>query len=601
MTNVPPVFHQDNYDDCNLDKGLYCSFTYAVKPIQENGTTLWRTIKELSSNPYNYRHDILRHSICVTKSCPGVNPKSSQLLEEIKVCYDQKYNSLGISGSISNLKCEGISSEYPVDGVDIFVAYVFFIYMGFIFIATLLYSICDLRKIFGRRVGPIIEAFAIMKNWNRLKTITPSPDVERLRSIQGIRFYNMVLVILTHVVLFSLMGPIANTTETENLTSRWTTVFLASGPLCVSTFFMISSWLLIHGLLDAFKHKKEISFKVLILAFVNRYIRLTPTLAAIIAFQASWLRHFGDGPNWNHHVGEEFIRCRKNWWTNLLYIHNFVDPGNMCMQTTWYLALDSQYFPVLLLTVWCIKKYPKMRWPLLGGLTVLSILVTFYENYTNRFPALLMPTPESLYGINHTLKNMQWHIQYIGLFGNLAGPLVGLYFGYIYHNKRDTKLFVSKISKWVWWLVVHVACYGIIIIPGIFSLDINKEHSPFWASMHAATARLVFAAGIGFGLFGLSQRVECYLKRVLEWPPTYVLGRLTYSAYLVHIPVLLFKIGVSRSPTFFNEFLIFLDLGGTLVATYMAALVLTIGIEMPTSQLLKLALVDTTDVSNKKK
>nr|CAH7730461.1 unnamed protein product [Callosobruchus chinensis] len=601
MTNIPPVFHQDNFDDCKLQKGLYCSFTYTLKPIEENETKLWSDIKELSSNPYNYKHDILRHSICVTSLCPNLNTSSLQLQEEINRCYDQRYNSLGIAGSISGLKCEGISSEHPIDGVDIFLASLFFIYMAVIAVATLLDTICDIHRVFGKRVALILEAFAIMKNWHRLKTIKPSPDVERLRSIQGIRFYNMVLVILTHVVLFSLMGPVTNTTQTENLTQRWTTVFLASGPLCVSTFFMMSSWLLIHGLLDAFKHKEEISFKVLALVFINRYIRLTPTLAAIIAFQASWLRHFGDGPNWYHHVGEEFIRCRRNWWTNLLYIHNYVDAGNMCMQTSWYLALDSQYLPVLLLTVWCIKRYPNIKWPLLGSLTVLSLLLTFYENYTNQFAALLMPTPESLYGVNHTLKNKQWHIQYIGFFGNLGGPLMGLYFGYLYNKKRDTKMFTTKAAKWTWWISVHAISFGIIVIPGILSLDTSREYSRFWASTHAATSRLIFSAGIGLGLFGLSQRIECYMKRVLEWPPTYVLGRLSYSAYLVHIPVLLFKIGVSRSPIFFNEFLIFLDLGGTLVATYLAALVLTITIELPTSQLLKLALVDRKDVSNKKK
>nr|CAI5827277.1 unnamed protein product [Callosobruchus analis] len=178
---------------------------------------------------------------------------------------------------------------------------------------------------------------------------------------------------------------------------------------------------------------------------------------------------------------------------------------------------------------------------------------------------------------------------------------MGLYFGYVYNKKRDTNMFATKAAKWAWWILVHAICYGIVVIPGILSLDTTREHSTFWASAHAATSRFIFSAGIGLGLFGLSQRIECYMKRVLEWPPTYVLGRLSYSAYLVHIPVLLFKIGISRSPIFFNEFLIFLDLGGTLVATYLAALVLTITIEMPTSQLLKLALVDRTDVSNKKK
>lgn len=65
------------------------------------------------------------------------------------------------------------------------------------------------------------------------------------------------------------------------------------------------------------------------LAFTVLCFRLTPTVFAVVLFHATLLRHLGNGPNWNQFVGTEYLKCRKNWWNNLLYINNWVDPYNM--------------------------------------------------------------------------------------------------------------------------------------------------------------------------------------------------------------------------------------------------------------------------------
>lgn len=44
------------------------------------------------------------------------------------------------------------------------------------------------------------------------------------------------------------------------------------------------------------------------------------------------------------------------------------------------------------------------------------------------------------------------------------------------------------------------------------------------------------------------------IKWILEWPPLYILGRLTYTAYFVHIPLLLLRARIIRSPVYFNEY-----------------------------------------------
>lgn len=65
--------------------------------------------------------------------------------------------------------------------------------------------------------GTIITAFSIPNNWYRLTSVNESPDARKLRPIQGIRFYNMISVIMCHSIMVALAGPTANTKDVENV------------------------------------------------------------------------------------------------------------------------------------------------------------------------------------------------------------------------------------------------------------------------------------------------------------------------------------------------------------------------------------------------
>ena len=51
--------------------------------------------------------------------------------------------------------------------------------------------------------------------------------------------------------------------------------------------------------------------------------RFTSGLTVII-LHTSWLNHLFRGPYAEPILGTEYNVCRKKWWTNLLYINNFV-------------------------------------------------------------------------------------------------------------------------------------------------------------------------------------------------------------------------------------------------------------------------------------
>lgn len=51
--------------------------------------------------------------------------------------------------------------------------------------------------------------------------------------------------------------------------------------------------------------------------------RLTIVYAFILGFIATLWVYLGTGPNWQN-VRYQSENCRWNWWTNLLYINNYI-------------------------------------------------------------------------------------------------------------------------------------------------------------------------------------------------------------------------------------------------------------------------------------
>lgn len=69
----------------------------------------------------------------------------------------------------------------------------------------------------------------------------------------------------------------------------------------------------------------------------NSYLsfRFTPAYMFIVMFNATMLLKTTSGPVWPHYADNERSFCRWNWWTNLLYINNFVkarEPVNVNLQ-----------------------------------------------------------------------------------------------------------------------------------------------------------------------------------------------------------------------------------------------------------------------------
>ncbi|XP_060519216.1 O-acyltransferase like protein-like isoform X2 [Cylas formicarius] len=561
--SMPDLFYLDNFDKCMLygDRALFCSFRYTLEPIDgQNVSEVWKIIQNVTSHIANYQHNQLRHQICVTTTCHDVrkaHENDPTLKRELEDCYNKKYTELGLKGTIKELSCETANSRYSVDWLDIISGIFFILYASFILYATFYESVArykspeEYRRLTSTPKGVILSSCSLVRSWIKLKTVNWTPEVEKLRCIQGLRFYNIGLVVLSHTVLTYLAVPTSNTKYPENMHQSNGVLFFSSGPLCVGTFFFISSFLLSQSLFEYLSDKKGINMKMYIFAMANRFFRLVPTVFFVVLFHATWLRHFGAGPFWHDFIGEEFRKCRKNGWSNVLFLNNFVDKYNMCLPTTWYLALDTQFFAFGILYIGFIKKYEKYVWPILGTTMLLNMTATFLQNLYYDFPALIFPTAELQYKLEGLTHNFQFYTQIAGHIGNFGGYLNGIGFGYYYQKNKNKKIFNTKFRVFVWWMSTFVLALSYIFITSLIFFRWSVERSPRWASLYVAVSRPLFTFVIGIGLLGFTEGLAL---RVLQWSPLYVLGRLNFSVYLIHLSFALIRLAYWRYPVYVSDY-----------------------------------------------
>lgn len=92
---------------------------------------------------------------------------------------------------------------------------------------------------------------------------------------------------------------------------RWVDRFLA---LCITNYYNIFSC-----------GKLKYCISHVFHTFVFSSYRFTPTYLFIVLFNATMFFKLGSGPVWPLLAEHERTSCRNNWWTNVLYVNNFIN------------------------------------------------------------------------------------------------------------------------------------------------------------------------------------------------------------------------------------------------------------------------------------
>lgn len=118
--------------------------------------------------------------------------------------------------------------------------------------------------------------------------------------------------------------------------------------------------------------------------YIGRILRIAPPLGALILFCTFVLPFLGSGPQWNLVVTNHGDICKKYWWRNMLFIHNYFGFKNMCLTHTHHVGIDTELFLASPLFIWLIWKWPRKGSCALIILALITTVHRFYVTYKLR-------------------------------------------------------------------------------------------------------------------------------------------------------------------------------------------------------------------------
>ena len=271
------------------------------------------------------------------------------------------------------------------------------------------------------------------------------------------------------------------------------------------------------------------------------------------------------------------VTCNKYWWTNLLYINNLYpwDTSKVCMDWTWYLANDMQFYvlaPLLLIPLYYL--YP-LGLLLSAALIVATFITTGAIAGTHKFNPRIF-----------TENQAEGMIEiYTKPYCRASPYIVGLVLGLLLCKKVQINLhwFVDWLIYSATWLMSAGCCFSVVY--GLYSswhghtLTLAETVSFFMFSRFTwsvGVALMVFACHNGYGWI-----INDFLSMEL-WTP---LSRITYSAYLVH-PVVVNAISRTLPEPFtYTDYTMAVYIVAAVVLSYGAAGVVAVFVEFPLSNI----------------
>lgn len=363
----------------------------------------------------------------------------------------------------------------------------------------------------------------------------------------------------------------------SHLVTQFSTQWFINATLSVDTFFFIS------GLLTTFAtwrmtrggQYKFFNIPAFILA---RILRTSPPMMICILF-TFLLPLFGSGPVFNETINPIVNDCATNWWTNLLFLQNWIDARHICLLHTWYLANDFHFHLLSLAVILPLLIGRKqLAFIICTVITIASIILAAVINYVNDYP------PGMLYAQPEIEERWDLNFDYYWRPYSHAGAyFVGLIFGYALASEKRRVL--PRNSTLIGWcaslLTLFVTLFGVYGWNGghesgkLVNAFYSSTHRTFWA---LGLAWLVYACGVGQG--GI-------IGYFLSWRGFLPFSRLTFSVYLVHpwlIWIYMANVRYIVPATHYTGFYIFL---AHWILSYAVALILTLLVEAPLVQLSK--------------
>lgn len=285
---------------------------------------------------------------------------------------------------------------------------------------------------------------SINRQQQQHQQISSNNNNNTVDALHGLRFISMAWIIAVHSYSFALRWLTFTTNPIQLGDTIYSSAFsqlLANGTFACDTFLLAGGFLVAHCALSIrAQNSLKAPLATLCSNLAHRYVRMAPLMMAIIAFSATLLRYFGSGQAWQNSTLMFDGWCRENWWTNALFVQNFVHRENMCLSHSWYSAVDMQLFVLAQLLLIVLLHLPRI------GLLICCCLLIGAQITTGALTIMhnLPPVPLTSSALSENSLNLYFAEIYVKPYCRAAPYIIGLMLAF---TMRTTKLGRIKLAK----------------------------------------------------------------------------------------------------------------------------------------------------------
>ncbi|XP_078593512.1 nose resistant to fluoxetine protein 6-like [Branchiostoma floridae x Branchiostoma japonicum] len=416
----------------------------------------------------------------------------------------------------------------------------------------------------------ILLCFSLSTNTGKVLSTKQAPG--SIKSLHGIRFFSLSWIILAHTYMFAKLSPeFDNPLQVSEVMQTFTFQAVSNSFVAVDSFFFLSgllmSYLLIKQMENSKENGKSVSFGMV---YFHRYWRLTPVYLFSMMLYIWVLPYMFSGPFWPPAPDglDPLENCADNWWTNLLYINNFVgiNGDRNCMGWTWYVANDMQFFVIGVPLVYILY-----RWQILGIAVQLAVLLASFITTAVLTWHYDMKAPDGDF------------VTYYGKPYCRIGPyLVGVAVGWLLvkMKRKQTRSITMSLLMTVGWLVAAASAVAVLYATyGIYNgttLQTQGENV-----LYLTVHRTVWAMALGWVVVACHHGYGGVVDTILSWHGWVPLSRLNYCAYMLHQQLVLVVYLSMEGPIHFSNFTMVYFFLGHLTLSFGLAFLTCVAVETP--------------------
>ncbi|XP_065216089.1 nose resistant to fluoxetine protein 6-like [Planococcus citri] len=594
------TYQMGNFEECIKTKafgvrGKYClaNFKYSLTPENERRyaemvgqlvlkedinqeASVWEGLIKFQKDPARIHRQDLYWGICLPATCSAEDLESS--LNET-LLHRFRQHDLELNITVDPIYCH--TKDWLPFTTGFWITMTF---MSLLLLANILSTALDGYDYFKDNYHHKVEGwrefvgtFSVWRNTYNLGIYSKNSQV---KIVNGMKVIMMVLIIYGHTLLYILGYPQVNPASLEEVYRRGADVALVNTNI-VDVFFTLSGFLTFYY---GYHPMKVGGMVYLVLSVVFRYLRLMPVFAIVIAYVVFVLPYTSDGPIWNARVMLEAENCRKNWWLDILLLNNFYNVDEQCVVISWYITTDMLLCIIASVLIYIMIKKPKFGVLLAAFTLLLSIVVTFAVTYMNNYNGLLKLYMNLL--INHR-KSIEFKELYAALYSRAGPYLVGFLTGYITIKLQEKKYtFTNKTLFFGCALAIAIGegsqYYGVLFYQ--FGRPYYAIENAFYACLH----RILFAGLFSWFLLAYLTTGFGKLDSIINHRLFTVLGRITYSVFLMNTLSLITLAASVRTPIFYSYKTIMFFVFGDIVTTYVLGFLFYLYAEAPICGISKL-------------